>query len=64
MLCVCPLMNMDNLGRSIHGRNVRPKRKVIEEIVREMMNHGKTAQLYKGKCQICNSDCMEDAVKR
>lgn len=62
-LGVCPLMNMDNLGRLIPRRNVRPKRKVIEEIVREMMNHVEDGTAYKGKCQICNSDCMEDAVK-
>lgn len=62
-LGVCPLMNMDHLGRLIPRRNVRPKRKVIDEIVAEMVNHVEDGLNYQGKCQICNSDCIADAEK-
>ena len=63
MLGICPLMNMDQLGRLIPRRNIRTKKKVIAEIVRMMEEHAQGGLQYSGKCQICNSDCMDDALQ-
>lgn len=61
LLGICPLMNMDDLGRLIPRRNVRTKKKVIQEIVREMENHVDNGHDYDGKCYLSFSACEEDA---
>lgn len=63
ILGVCPLMNMDNLGRLIPRTKIRTKKKVIEEIVTMMELHATDGINYSGKCTICQSDCLDDAVK-
>jgi DegV family protein with EDD domain len=61
VLGICPLMNMDTEGHLHPRRNVRSKRRVIEEIVKEMENHVQNGHDYDGKCHIVESDCMKDA---
>ena len=63
ILGICPLLNMDNLGRLIPRKKVRTKRKVIEEMVQMMEQHVQDGKCYNGKCFISNSDCYEDAMK-
>lgn len=60
-LGICPLMNMDNLGRLIPRYKIRTKKKVISEIVRMMELHVQDGSNYSGKCAICNSACIQDA---
>lgn len=60
-LGICPLLNMDNLGRLIPRRKIRTKRKVILEIVHMMEEHAQDGPEYGGKCAICHSACPEDA---
>ena len=61
VLGICPLMNMNDLGQLIPRRNVRPKKKVIKEMVAEMANCVEDGLNYSGKCYLTESDCMEDA---
>lgn len=61
LLGICPLLNMDNLGRLIPRAKIRSKKKVIEEIVRRMEEHAEGGHEYSGKCYISQSACMEDA---
>ncbi len=61
VLGICPLMNMDNLGRLIPREKIRTKKKVIKEIVNKMEEHVQDGLEYTGKCAICESDCFEDA---
>lgn len=61
LLGICPLLNMDNLGRLIPRAKIRSKKKVIEEIVRRMEQHADGGHEYSGKCYISQSACMEDA---
>lgn len=61
MLNICPLLNMDNLGRLIPRTKYRGKKKVIEEIVNRMVEHADGGLNYSGKCFISNSDCYDDA---
>ncbi len=61
LLGICPLLNMDNLGRLIPREKIRPKKRVIQRIVEMMKEHADDLTDYSGKCFISNSACMEDA---
>ena len=61
MLDICPLLNMDNLGRLIPRYKIRTKKKVIRTIVDKMEECARDGLDYDGKCYICNSACLADA---
>ena len=61
MLDICPLLNMDNLGRLIPRYKIRTKKKVIKTIVDKMEECARDGLNYDGKCYICNSACLADA---
>lgn len=61
MLNICPLMNMDNLGRLIPRSKIRGKKRVIQEIVQRMEEHADGGLDYSGKCYISNAACYDDA---
>ena len=60
-LKICPLLNMDDLGRLIPREKIRTKKKVIARIVEQMQTHVKNGADYNGKCFISESACEEDA---
>ncbi len=61
LLEICPLMNMDNLGRLIPRFKVRTKKRVIRQIVDKMEEFADKGRDYDGKCYISMSACLEDA---
>ncbi|MBO6158413.1 MAG: DegV family protein [Firmicutes bacterium] len=61
VLKICPLLNMDDLGRLIPRYKIRTKQAVIKTIVEKMKEHAENGTDYSGKCYISNSDCYEDA---
>ena len=61
LLEICPLMNMDNLGRLIPRFKIRTKKKVIRECVKKMEEHARGGHDYDGKCFISQSACFADA---
>jgi len=61
LLNICPLLNMDNLGRLIPRSKIRGKKKVISEIVKRMEEYADDGHEYSGKCYMCHSACYEDA---
>ena len=61
LLNICPLMNMDDLGRLIPREKIRTKKKVIRAIVDKMEAHAENGLDYSGKCYISMSACREDA---
>ena len=61
ILEICPLLNMDNMGRLIPRAKVRTKKRVIREIVDRMEKHAENGLDYSGKCYISQSACYEDA---
>ncbi len=63
VLHICPLMNMDNIGRLIPRFKVRGKKKVKEEIVNKMILFADQGTQYDGRCYISQSACMEDAME-
>ena len=61
LLEICPLLNMDNLGRLIPRAKIRTKKRVIKEIVSKMEQDAQNGLDYSGKCYISQSACIEDA---
>ncbi len=61
VLSICPLLNMNQLGKLIPCSKVRTKHKVIETIVKKMEEHAENGLDYNGKCYISHSACYEDA---
>jgi len=61
LLEICPLLNMDNLGRLIPRSKIRTKKRVIVEIEKRMEQYAENGLDYNGKCYISNSACLEDA---
>lgn len=61
VLNICPLLNMDNLGRLIPRSKLRGKKAVIKEIVARMEQHAEGGVNYSGKVYISQSACQEDA---
>ena len=60
-LKICPLLNMDNIGKLVARQKVRTKPRVIEEIVKKMQEFADGGNAYTDKCYICHSACEEDA---
>ena len=61
ILDICPLLNMDNLGKLIPRFKIRTKKKVIQAIVSKMIENADGGTAYNGKCFISQSDCYDDA---
>ena len=61
LLNICPLLNMDDLGRLIPREKIRTKKKVIRTIVDRMEQTAENGLDYDGKCYISRSACEEDA---
>ena len=61
MLNICPLLNVDYLGRLIPRYKIRTKRKVIYAIVDKMEESIAEGRDYSGKCYISQSACYADA---
>lgn len=60
-LQICPLLNMDDLGRLRPRDKIRTKKKVIREIVTRMEQNARDGLDYDGRCFISMSACMDDA---
>lgn len=61
LLEICPLMNVDHLGRLVPRYKVRTKKRVIRQTVDKMAELAENGTEYSGKCYISQSDCYEDA---
>lgn len=61
VLNICPLLNVDYMGRLINRAKIRTKRKVIQATVDKMKELAQDGADYSGKCYISQSACMEDA---
>jgi DegV family protein with EDD domain len=61
LLGICPLLDMDRLGRLVPRAKIRTKKRVILELVRQMELHAENGPDYAGKCYISHSACDEEA---
>ncbi len=61
MLNICPVLNVDYLGRLTARSKVRGKKKAISELFKRFEEHVKEGADYSDKCFICHSQCYDDA---
>ncbi len=61
MLNICPLLNVDFMGRLIPREKIRTKRKAIRVTAEHMERYAENGADYSGKCIISHSYCPEDA---
>lgn len=61
VLKLCPLMNVDFMGRLIPRQKIRTKRKAIEAAVEKMKEHAQNKTAYDGPCYLSQSACYDDA---
>lgn len=60
-LNICPLLNMDSMGKLIPRTKIRTKKKVIQAIVDRMEENACGGSDYSGKCYISYAACLDDA---
>ena len=61
VLKICPVLNVDFMGRLIPRFKIRGKNNALRELVNQMKEHARDGKNYSGKCFISNSACYEDA---
>lgn len=61
VLKICPVLNVDHMGRLIPRFKIRGKQNALKELVNQMKEHAQSGKEYSGKCFISNSACYEDA---
>lgn len=61
VLNICPLLNVDYIGKLIPRYKIRTKKKVIVAIVDKMKELAENGLEYADKCYISQSACYEDA---
>ncbi len=61
LLKICPLLNVDAMGKLIPREKIRTKAAVIEKIVEKMVENADNGVNYDGKCYLNHSACPADA---
>ena len=61
VLKICPVLNVDHMGRLIPRFKIRGKNNALRELVNQMKEHAEGGKEYSGKCFISHSACYEDA---
>ncbi len=61
LLNICPLLNVDYMGRLIPREKIRTKKKVIKRIVEKMEELADNGHDYDGKVFLSQSACYDDA---
>lgn len=60
-LKICPVLNVDIMGRLVPRFKIRGKQHSLKELVNQMIEHADGGTNYSGKCFISNSACYDDA---
>lgn len=61
ILKICPVLNVNRLGKLTPILKVRTKEKAIEEAFKKMVENANGGEDYAERCFISHSDCYEDA---
>ena len=61
VLQICPLMNVNNVGKLVVREKHRGRKKVMLEILNKMKEYAYGGVSYSGTVMINHSDCVEDA---
>ncbi len=60
-LKICPVLNVDILGRLIPRFKIRGKQNSLKELINQMEEHAEDGKQYAGKCFISHSNCIDYA---
>ncbi len=63
ILGICPIMRLDDAGRIVAYDKVRGKKAAIRRTLDAMAAHAEGGENYSGKCFICHSNALQDAVE-
>lgn len=63
ILGICPIMHLDAAGKIVAYSKARGKQNALKVTLDEMERHAMGGQDYSGKCIICHSNCLEDALR-
>lgn len=63
VLGICPIMRLNAAGSIIAYSKVRGKQSAIKTTVDTMEKHAQNGVNYSGKCWICHSQCLPEALK-
>lgn len=63
ILSICPIMRLDDTGHIIAYDKVRGKKRAIQKTIATMEEHIPEKSAYSGKCFICHSNCIDDAMQ-
>lgn len=61
VLKICPVLNVDFMGRLIPRFKIRGKNNALRELVNQMKEHAEGGKNYSGKCFVSHSSCYDDA---
>ena len=61
LLKICPVLNVNSMGKLTPVLKVRTKAKAIEEAFNTMVENAQDGENYAERCFISHSDCYEDA---
>lgn len=61
VLGICPVLNVDYMGRLIPRAKVLSKKKAVKDLVGRMAEHARDGENYSGNVMISHSNCLEDA---
>lgn len=62
VLNICPIMRLDDTGKIIAYSKIRGKKNAVNVTVDTMQAHARKGTDYDGKCFICHSQCINDAI--
>lgn len=62
ILDICPLMRLNYDGKIIAYSKVQGKKRALKETVKAMEAHAVGGAAYRGKCFICHSNCLHEAL--
>lgn len=63
ILGICPIMHLDAAGKIVAYSKARGKQNALKVTLDEMERHAMGGRDYDGKCIICHSNCLEDALR-
>lgn len=62
-LNICPLLDVDGAGRLEPVKKIRSKKRTMRVMVDTMHARARDGDAYSGKCYLCHSACMPDALE-
>ncbi len=63
ILNVCPIITLNKEGKLICPEKIRGQKKASHHIINKMEKYAFEGKNYSGKCYMCQSDAMENAIK-